>query len=81
MELEDITEVKECDAQSEVNDLLNQGNWRLLDFKIEKLRIPVGEVKVGRDFDPFGERHNDSDRFEIKYEDKLIIKYVVGKYK
>ena len=80
MGLEDIKEVKECEKQDEVNGLLNQGNWRLIEVKIEKLRIPVGKEIVGMDSAGGSLDYTMKNRYEIKYEDKLAAFYVVGRY-
>lgn len=82
MTLEDIKEVKECSTQKEVNDLLGRGNWKLIDVKIEKVKMPAGKVQVGEDFTPNGFFSDGlrSDKFEIQYEEKLAVLYVLGRY-
>ena len=81
MGLEDIKEIRESNNQEEVNGLLGQGNWRLIDAKVEKVRVPVGKEKVGVDAvaNWLGEQH--WDRFEVKYEERLATQYIIGRYK
>lgn len=76
MGLEGIKEIMECRAHEVVNKLLQDGNWRLLDFKIEKLRIPDGKVEVGVD----GQGPSSVPRFELTYKETLSALYVVGRY-
>ena len=81
MEYKNIVEVKETTNSGEVNSLLRFGEWILIDSKIEKIRVAVGKEKVGIDFVPAG-FFNDglqSNRLEIKYEEKLTALYILGK--
>ena len=85
MGLEDIKEVKECQTPDEVNGFLSQGNWRLIETKIEKLKVPVGKEQIGRKGTTYksGAWHEDvafSAIFEIKYAEELRVIYVVGRY-
>lgn len=80
MALEDIKEVRECRTQEEVNILLNQGNWRVIDAKVEKLRIPIGKEKVGKDMCSGFWAWGEANRFEVKYEERLTALYILGKY-
>ncbi len=79
MKLEDIKEVKECRTQEEVNDLLQQGNWKLIDTKVAKLRIPNGKVQVGVDTTKTLYKF-EGHRYEIKYREELVGFYIVGRF-
>ena len=80
MGLEDIKEIKECYTQDEVNKTLRQPNWRLIDVKVEKVRVPIGKEKVGLDMCSGFWQSGQAARFEIKYEEKLASLYIAGRY-
>ena len=80
MGLEDIKEVKECKTQDEVNDMLSQGNWRLLEVKLDKVRVPVGKEAVGTDYGGNAFSGSESStRYEVKYEERIASLYVLGR--
>ena len=80
MGLEDIKEIKECHTQEEVNALLSQANWRLIETKVEKIKVPVGKEQVGTDSIANWLGEKDWPRYEIKYEEKLVSLYVLGRH-
>ena len=80
MGLEDIKEIKQVTNQNVVNDLINQGNWRLIEAKIEKVKLPAGKEQVGMDSvaNWLGGEH--WTRYEVIYEEKLVTLYIIGRY-
>ncbi|OGN00542.1 MAG: hypothetical protein A2651_01485 [Candidatus Yanofskybacteria bacterium RIFCSPHIGHO2_01_FULL_42_12] len=80
MEFAAVQEVKECKSQDDVNELLRQGNWKLLAVKVEKVKKPVGKERVGVDaVSDWANGQRWWDRYEIKYEECLESTYVLGR--
>lgn len=76
--LEGILEVSELFNLKNVNELLGNGNWRLLEIRTEKVRkdIPVTDSSEWL----FGLLYEGSQTTSFVQEE-LITKYVLGRYK
>ena len=76
-DFKDIKEIRECETVDEVNALLSNGNWRLIDKVTEKRDFPYWEKETFGNSDGFSETQVST----MKYEERLAIRYIMGRYK
>jgi hypothetical protein len=77
----DIIEVKECREESEVNELLSTGKWKVVNVRSEKVKIADGKVQVGKDMCSGFWAWGETPRYEIKYKEALFTIYILGRIK
>ncbi len=85
--LEDVKEVRECHSANEANQVLRYQGWKLLEFKIEKVRKPtiLEDSHKEPEYLPRSSPYNEfvtNPRYKFHWGEKesLEVVYIVGRY-
>lgn len=75
-----IGQIKTCRSEYEANLLLKSNNWKLLNAKIEKLKVPAGKEKIGTVIQGAWD-HIKYGKYEVTYKEKMEVCFVLQRIK